>query len=239
MNTKNAYRPGVVLLATALGACSGGEAGETSATQELAMAAPQAPAPGLHAPGGEPGEPAAADTIDLRRIGYTLGAADAPVQVYEFSDFGCPFCGMFARSTFPGLREEFVATGKVRWTYVPVTFGFPGGRDGARAAECAAEQGKFWEMHDLLYENQNEWKGSRSPERLAGSYAGKLGLDRGRFDSCYRDDRGAARTALHNRAAEGLRVRATPSFLVNGRLVEGALPAEQFRQLLTMLSGSE
>src|SRR5690606_1377779 len=134
--------------------------------------------------------------------------------------------------------DEFVASGQVRWTYVPVTLGFPGGREGARAAECAAEQGRFWEMHDLLYENQNEWKESRSLE-LAGAYGGRIGLDPGGFASCYREDRGAGRTTVNNAAAQALRVRATPSFFLNGRLVEGALPAEQFRQILSAMAATE
>ena len=108
----------------------------------------------------------------------------------------------------------------------------------ALAVEAAGGQGKFWEMHDLLYAKQNEWKASRSPERLYNGYARELGLDTGRFASCYREDRGGARTALNNRAADALRVRATPSFFINGRLVEGALPAEQFRQVLTSLAGA-
>jgi len=229
------------LVVAALGACTGGEPGDPIPAQELAMAAPAeaAPAPVVQGLGGDPREPAIADTIDLRKIGYSRGAEDAPVTVYEFSDFGCPFCGMFARGTYPGLHEEFVATGKVRWTYVPFVMGmFPNGAESARAAECAAEQGKFWEMHDLLYAKQNEWKASRSPERLYNGYARELGLDTGRFASCYREDRGGARTALNNRAADALRVRATPSFFINGRLVEGALPAEQFRQVLTSLAGA-
>jgi len=189
--------------------------------------------------GGEQDEMAVADTLDLRKIGYSRGAEDARVQVYEFSDFGCPFCGMFARETYPGLHEEFVATGKVRWTYVPFVMGmFPNGAESARAAECAAEQDKFWEMHDLLYENQNEWKASRNPERPYNRYAAELDLDAERFASCYRADRGGARTRINNRAANALRVRATPSFFINGRLIEGALPVEQFRQILSLLAGS-
>ena len=230
------------LLALTLAACSSEEAGDAPAAERLAMAAPaQSEAATVVAGlGGDPREPAIADTIDLRKIGYSRGAENAPVTVYEFSDFGCPFCGMFARGTYPELHTEFVETGKVRWTYVPFVMGmFPNGAESARAAECAAEQERFWEMHDLLYEKQNEWKASRSPERLYNGYAREPGLDAERFASCYREDRGAARTAINNRAADALRVRATPSFFINGRLVEGALPAEQFRQLLTMLAGSE
>src|SRR5690606_9830944 len=152
--------------------------------------------------------------------------------------FGCPFCGMFARGTYPALHEEFVVTGRVRWTYVPFVMGmFPNGAESARAAECAGEQDSFWAMHDLLYANQNQWKASRDPNRLFNSYAKDLGLNEQRFASCYRENRGAARTAINNRAANALRVRATPSFFVNGRLVEGALPEEQFRQLLNAMAG--
>ncbi len=220
-------------LALALSACGEVGGSERASARTSDTVVPALPSRGF---GGGSGAVAPADTIDLRNIGYALGDEDAPVKVYEFSDFGCPFCGMFARGTFPTLREEYVETGMVRWTYIPGTFGFPGGREGARAAECAAEQGKFWEMHDLLYENQNEWKGSDDPERLAGVYAGRIGLDGGRYASCYREDRGAERTALNNRAAQALRVRATPSFFINGRLVEGALPIERFRQALTAVA---
>lgn len=212
-------------------ACGGGEVGEAPGTGELALAAPVEAA-------ATPGEAAPADTIDMRKIGYSRGAADAPITVYEFSDFGCPFCAMFATGTYPGLAEEFVKTGKVRWTYVPFVMGmFPNGAESARAAECAAEQEKFWEMHDLLFQTQKEWKASRGAEKLFNGYARQLGLDAGRFASCYREDRGAARTTMNNRAADALRVRATPTFFVNGRMVEGALPAEQFRRLLTTLAG--
>lgn len=232
----------LLLLALTLAACSSGESGDAPDAEALAMAAParNGPDPVVAGLGGDPREPAIADTIDLRKIGYSRGAEDAPVTVYEFSDFGCPFCGTFAQGTYPELHREFVETGKVRWTYVPFVMGmFPNGAESARTAECAAEQERFWEMHDLLYEKQNEWKASRSPERLYNGYARELGLDGERFASCYREDRGAARTVLNNRAADALRVRATPSFFINGRLVEGALPAEQFRQLLTLLAGRE
>jgi protein-disulfide isomerase len=227
------------LIPFTLAACSGVEEDDAGTGAQLAMAAPAEAAPGpvLGGSGGDLQHPAGGDTIDLRKIGYSRGSENAPVTVYEFSDFGCPFCGMFAKGTYPALHEEFVATGQVRWTYVPFVMGmFPNGAESARAAECAAEQERFWEMHDLLYDRQNEWKASRSSTRLFNGYAVQLGLDDVRFASCYRENRGGPRTAINNRAAGALRVRATPSFFINGRLVEGALPEEQFRRLLNALA---
>lgn len=184
--------------------------------------------------GGLSGSAAApSDTIDLRQIGYSLGAEDAPVVVYEFSDFGCPFCAMFARGTLPDLHEEFIETGIVRWTYVPFVMGnFPNGAEAARAAECAGAQNRFWEMHDLLYARQNDWKSTRNPTNLFNGYADELDLERGQFSSCYRQNQPRERTDTNNRAAAALRVRATPSFFINGRMIEGALPAEVFRDFL-------
>ncbi|HVH11425.1 MAG TPA: thioredoxin domain-containing protein [Longimicrobium sp.] len=185
-------------------------------------------------------EEAPVDTIDLRRLGYDRGRADAPVVVVEFSDFGCTFCAMFATSTYPTLHREFVATGRVRWKYVPFVMGmFPNGDEAARTAECAAEQGKFWEMHDRLFTMQREWKRRGSSAALFAGYAREIGLHAGRFASCYREDRGGARTRANNRAADAARIRATPSFIINGRLVEGALPVETFRQVLTAAGGRE
>lgn len=180
------------------------------------------------------------DTIDLRTIGYARGAEDAPVKVYEFSDFGCPFCAMFARGTYLELHDEFIETGLVRWTFVPFVMGmFPNGAEAARAAECAGEQERFWEMHDLLYETQREWKAAGDAEEFFGGLAARVPLDAERFSSCFREDRAGTRTAVNNRAAAALHVRATPSFFVNGRLLEGAPPAEQFRRVLSIMAGHE
>lgn len=197
------------------------------------------PPPAPAAAGGGAGPAAPADTIDLRRIGYAEGAPDAPVTVIEFSDFGCPFCAMFALGSYPELRRDFLETGRVRWIYVPFVMGmFPHGAEAARAGECAGEQGRFREMKERLYAGQREWKAARDVAALFRGYARELGLDEARFAACYREDRGGGRTRTHNRAADALGVRATPTFLINGRLVEGALPLEHFRQILTRLAAS-
>jgi protein-disulfide isomerase len=218
-------------LAALLAACSG-EGARAEAREAPPVVQPPAAA-GVDA-AASPG-----DTVDLRGIGYSEGAADAPVTVIEFSDFGCPFCAMFSQGSYPELRREFIDTGRVRWVYVPFVMGmFPNGEQAARAAECAGEQERFWPMKERIYAGQREWKASRAPTTVFASYARDVGLDAARFGSCYREDRGAARTLANNRAADAVRVRATPSFLINGRLVEGALPLEQFRMILTRLSAA-
>jgi protein-disulfide isomerase len=181
-------------------------------------------------------ERARSQGIDLRNMGYNLGDPAAPVAVVEFSDFGCQYCGSFARETFPALRDEFIATGKVQWKYIPYVLGiFPNGDRAAVAGECAAEQGEsaFWKMHDMLYENQREWKSEGSGARdLFARYATDLQLDRNHFLACYDSNRVAPDIARNNRLGQQLGVRATPTFFINGARVEGAIPLDLFRRVL-------
>jgi protein-disulfide isomerase len=179
--------------------------------------------------------------VDLRDVGYNLGDPEAPIAIVEFSDFGCQYCGSFARESFPALRQEFIATGKVQWKYVPYVLGiFPNGDRAAIAGECAAEQGEsaFWAMHDRLYENQREWKSEGDGARaLFARYAAELQLDRSRFLACYDANRPAARIVRNTRLGQQLGVRATPTFFINGARLEGALPLELFRQVLQEVGG--
>lgn len=170
--------------------------------------------------------------VDLTGIGHDRGSATASVVLVNFSDFGCPYCGVFARETQPALEKEYVESGKVFVKYVPFVMGmFPNGGEAARAAECAGEQGAFWAMHDRLYEKQPEWKKISDPDPLLKRYAAALRLDATRFAACSIGGGLHARTAAATGAAEQLGVRVTPSFAVNGRGIEGALPLAQFRQL--------
>lgn len=180
------------------------------------------------------------DTIDLRTLGYARGSASAPLTVVEFSDFGCPFCAMFSTGTYPDIHDEFVATGQVRWIFIPFVMGtFPNGELAARAGECAADQGKFEQMKARLYAGQNEWKSAarrRAPVVFSG-FASDIELDDDMFAACFAENLVEDRIALNNRAASAAGIRATPSFLVDGRRVEGALPRDQFVMLLRRLTG--
>jgi protein-disulfide isomerase len=178
-------------------------------------------------------------SIDLATLGHAEGAEDAPVTVYEFSDFGCRFCSLFTLHTYPELRREFVETGKVRWVSVPFVIGmFPNGESAARAAECAAEQDRYFPMHQKLFEAQSEWANDKKAERLFAGYARELGLDAARYTSCYAENRGGARTANNTRAAEMFGITGTPTFFVNGRMIQGALPLDLFREVLHSATGA-
>ena len=119
------------------------------------------------------------------------------------------------------------------YKYVPLVMGmFPNGDTGARAAECAADEGKFWPMHDHLYEGQQEWRKNAAPTPIYQGYAQELGLDSARFASCLADGRTEARTRRASAVAQRLGIRATPTFTIDGEGIEGALPLDIFREIL-------
>lgn len=171
--------------------------------------------------------------IDLTGVGYDAGSVTAPVVLIDFSDFGCPYCAEFTRETYPVIEREYVRTGKVFFKYVPFIVGmFPHAAEATRAVECTADQGLFWAMADRVYESQKVWKGAGDPGPLLMGIAGVAGADTSRFSQCYRSGRTNARTARANDIAATIGVRVTPSFVVNGRPVQGALPIADFRRVI-------
>lgn len=234
---------------TAMAACSDGAGTPqgVSAVAEVnnsAQGSASAPLPASASPPRESERPTPTPHrvylhgIDLTGIGYDEGDPRAPVVIINFSDFGCPYCGTYARETHPAIAREFIATGKVFYKYVPFVMGmFPNGDKAARAAECAADQGNFAAMHDRLYAGQGAWKRDASPERMFAQAAAAIGLDRPRFEACLADRHTDARTARATDVAQRLAIRATPSFFIDGELVEGALPLDMFRQVLGQITG--
>lgn len=173
-----------------------------------------------------------AQDADLDGVGHWIGEEGAPVVVVEYSDFACDACAQFASMTWPVVHEEFVRTGKVRWLVVPFELGFRNSEEGARAAECAADQDAFWTMHDALYRDRDSWVDDRNPKDELVELARVEGLDAERFRVCYEDEPFESRTEAANEAARSDGVRGTPTFFINGFQVQGALPPETFRQLL-------
>lgn len=182
--------------------------------------------------GGTSGSAAQEQKADLEGVGHELGDPDAPVFVVEYGDFACGACAQFVEGAWSQIREEFIETGKVRWKTVPFELGFPNSGEGAHAGECAAAQGKFWEMHDVLYEHREAWASERDPEDELVQLARRTELDEELFRECYQEEHHEDRVRTSNDAASTDGIRGTPTFFINGFQVQGALPMEAFRELL-------
>lgn len=152
---------------------------------------------------------AAAPTISIQGA-PALGSATAKVVVVEFSDFQCPYCGKFARETFETIQERYIAPGTIRYAFrhFPLDEAHPKAFRAAEAAECANQQGKFWEMHARLFANQQ----SLDPPDLL-THASALGLDPVAFQKCLG---GAAKGKVKRDFNDGLKagVGGTPTFLI-------------------------
>ncbi len=150
---------------------------------------------------------------------HVRGPADAPVTLVEYGDFECPYCDRAERA----IRELLAGFGDLRyvWRHLPLNDVHPHAQLAAEAAEAAAEQGAFWEMHDLLLEHQ----GALRPDDLIG-YAAVLGLDTKRFADDLRRHAGAARVAEDVDGADLSGVSGTPSFFVNDLRHHGAYDVE-------------
>ncbi|MDA1349657.1 MAG: thioredoxin domain-containing protein [Chloroflexi bacterium] len=176
--------------------------------------------------------PAAGQEAELEGIGFVLGSEDAPVTIVEYSDFACSACAEFSRDTWPAVRARYVETGLVRWHVVPFDIGFKNSDEGGRAGQCAAEQGLFWQMHDALFQRQDEWAGERRPAEALRQIAAEIGVDPAQFRECYDDDRAKEPTKRASRAARQDGVRGTPTFFIDGFRIQGALPFEVFAEMI-------
>lgn len=154
-----------------------------------------------------------------------LGNAGAPVTIIEFSDFECPFCKEFVEETLPQLKSEYIDTGKVKLVFrdFPLTEIHPQAEAAALAAECAADQGKYWDYHDYLFAHQGEL----SDENYI-LWAEELGLDEEAFALCYDNEIHAAEIAADREDGEAAGVTGTPAFFINGKFVSGAQPFATF-----------
>ncbi len=160
---------------------------------------------------------------------HFLGAENATVVVVEYSDFQCSFCGRFYQQTEPQIIGEYVDTGKVKFVYrhFPLAQIHQYAQKAAEASECASDQGKFWEYHDRLFDNQN----ALFPASLK-KYATDIGLDRAAFDACLDSGSMASRVQSDFEGGQGRGVRSTPAFFVNNVRIEGAQPFSSFKQAI-------
>lgn len=158
-----------------------------------------------------------------------LGDASAPVEIVEFSDFQCPFCERFQQQVYPRLKAEYIDTGKASFVYQDFAFLGTESTRAAIAAKCAKDQGKFWEYHDYLFAQQNgENEGTFTDQKLR-SYAAALKLNQSSFNSCLQQSKYETSVKAETAAGQALGITGTPTVLVNGTMLVGALPYEQFK----------
>lgn len=168
-------------------------------------------------------------TVALDAVGYQKGNPAADVWVVEFADFGCRYCEKFWRETLPVFDSLYIRKGRISWKFVPFTIGmFPNSTEAAEASICAAEQGKFYPMHDILYDKRTEWMKAKNARAQMASYAARIRLDAAKYNRCI-TSKGVREQLLRNNAlAQSMMVRGTPTFFINGEVVPGALPTDVF-----------
>src|SRR3989344_2111035 len=166
-------------------------------------------------------ESAASDALKIQKSDFVLGSPAAKVAIIEYGDFQCPFCGRFFQAAEKQIIETYVKTGKAAFVWRDFAFLGEESFRAAEAARCAGEQGKFWDYHDKLFNNQKgENEGAFSDQNLK-RFSKELNLDEAKFNSCF--DSGKFRKQIEGTTAEGksLGVSGTPATFINGQMVSG------------------
>ena len=173
--------------------------------------------------------------------GPALGNADAPITIVEFSDYQCPFCKKHATNALGTIKTNYIDTGKVRYLFrdFPLDSIHPYARKAAEAAHCAGDQGKFWDMHDVMFQNQ----GALQTDSLR-HFARTMELDLDTFNACLDEGKYAKRVEADVAAGSAVGVTGTPGFFIGkakpdgtmvATFVKGAQPASAFSQVIDRL----
>lgn len=170
--------------------------------------------------------------VTVATAGKVKGDPAAPIEIEEWADFQCPACQFFATETATQLAERYIAEGKVKVVFRHLAFIGQESLWAAEAAECAAEQDRFWDYHDKLFAEQaGENRGAFSRSNLK-RFASEIGLDSEQFNACFDSGRYAAQVQAETQAGRQKGVQATPTLFVNGQMIRGAPRFEQLRQII-------
>jgi len=190
------------------------------------------PAPASQSSANPQSRPAPIRGIPGAEPAHTLGSPNAPVQLEEFGDFQCPPCGLF-HPILEQMHAEFGDKLRVTFREFPLVPAHQHAVAAASSAEAAGLQGKFWEMHDLLYEHQADWKDKMDVGPIFEGYAKQIGLDVERWKNDAGSEQVARRIFLDGKRGHSMGVRGTPTVFINGREVPfDQLPAEKLRVVI-------
>jgi protein-disulfide isomerase len=241
------------------GGCAGMPALQTplappSTANPEPAAGPTAPIPATPATVAQP--PQGSGDYNGIPVGFTpegypyRGSPDAPVTVQEFSDYLCPFCGRHVSQTEPGLLEQYVKTGQVRFIFrdYPIASLHPNAPEGHQAAQCVAEQGPvlYWKMHDQLFREQDQWRPLPDPAEYLAGAAKAAGADMTAYEACMASGRTISAVDKGVAEAQTLGYNGTPTFRLARAgsekfyTLEGAQPIAVFNQLIdALVAGKE
>ena len=181
---------------------------------------PQAPVPGQK------------QNIDVGHL-PPLGNKDAKVKIVEFGDFRCPFCDQFFKNTEPQIKKDYIDSGKAVFYFRHYQFLGPASVVAGNAAECANEQGKFWDFHNYLYENQpSETDTSMYTTDKLTQIAGTLGMNTSQFQSCLSSTKYQKNVDEDLAAGQKAGVTGTPTIFINGLPIVGAQPYSAFQTVI-------
>ncbi|HVZ49378.1 MAG TPA: thioredoxin domain-containing protein [Gemmatimonadaceae bacterium] len=170
-------------------------------------------------------------------LGHVMGSDSAPVEITMFGDFECPTCGQFTAVTEPDVRSRIVGPGLARFRYLD--FVIPGHKNSPiahNAAWCAGAQGKFWEMHDQIYEHQTDWsdlvqgKDAGHPERTMQDYAKAVGVDMDKYNACMQNRDFELQIRANAQEGERLGINGTPTIIVGKHVLPaGSAPYDMIK----------
>jgi len=170
-----------------------------------------------------------------------IGNMDAEITIIEFSDFQCPFCARFHVQTLPTIMDEYINKGTVKLVFrdFPIQSIHPNALPASVAAECANEQKKFKEMHDVLFEKQNKWSNQNieSVMNTFSQYASDLGLEEKAFDSCLKNGKYIEEIQKDLDDGRTYGISGTPGFFIGNEQIgfielKGAQPFENFKKVI-------
>lgn len=178
-----------------------------------------------------PASAQAANEKSVALVDAVIGRADAPVTIIEYSSLGCPHCADVHSLVLPGIKKQYIDTGKVRW----IVRDFPLGQlalAGAVIARCAGPQGHL-PLLEVLFKTQDDWMTGKDPIGSLAKLAKRAGIDKARFDSCFDDEATIEKIMAQARDVQRKdAVSATPTFFINGEKVVGSLPFDEFSKVI-------
>jgi protein-disulfide isomerase len=224
----------LVLFGASAGACAQSDAGPANR--------PTATVSGVTSSSGDVATSAVSNTVgglqdtsggsaDRGRI---RGAPTAQVWLVEISDFQCPYCKSWHDAVYPTIEREYVQTGKIRMAYInyPLSSIHPNARAAAEAAMCGSVQGRFWELHESLFNTQPLWASQRDPMHIFDSLAVAAKVDPKAWRTCMATHATAALIDADRDRAMRAGIQSTPSFFVGSRGLVGSYPVDTFRVVL-------